>query len=105
MEEFDLGELPKARKHLDVAYDLVELRRQEINDPNMARILWKKAQILSSQVKGFVAQHDKEEADQLKWQAEQMVVELQQISVNVVRDYTDAPEQKQYDDLVCGFFR
>lgn len=103
--EFVSGEIPNAKRHLDVAYDLVELRRQDVDDPNMARILWKKSQILKSQIKGFVAQHDQEEAARLKWQAEQMVVNLQQIPVNVTRIYTDAPEQKIYDDLICGFFR
>ena len=103
--QFNLGEMRNAVRHLDVAYELADLRRQDINDGNLARILWKKSQILSGQVTGFVTHQDQEQASRLKAQAEQMLFELQDISSSNPQPFAAVSDENLYDMLICGFFR
>ena len=101
--ELALGNLPSARRHLETAREIGELRRRGIDDGHIARILFKRAEILAAEPSDWLRRQGEDEVLKIREEAEQMRVRLER--ADGLTNLLEEPDEATYDNLVCGYFR
>ena len=101
--EFSLGNSPSAKRHLETAREIGELRRRGEDDAHIARILWKRAEILAADPWEFHRGLNEGEVAAIREQAEQMRHRIEKDEA--VRAGADEVTEWTYDRSVCGYFR
>ena len=101
-----------AKQHLNQAFTLADLYRRGVDDGNLARFLWKRAEILERETPfgGPVAQQWTQEAIETKDKAEQMRMNIERangLKTPFTKEgkITEEITEETYNDLVCGYFR
>ena len=96
-----LSYLP-ARKNLDHAFQIGDFRRTGLEDGNLARILWKQAEITTEEPLDpsyvYRQKWDKRNSAQL------MRTTVEQ-KLGIRENDESVGEEESYDRLVCGFYR
>lgn len=101
--EHTMGNSADARRNLETAANLIEIHRRGVDDGNLARILWKRAEIDLSEPSAWELQQQRADAEAVRDEAEEMRIRIEKTS-GIVTSVEDADEET-YDRLVCGYFR
>ena len=102
--EFDRGNSPSARRHLDAALEIGNLRRLGPDDGHIARIQWKRAEMMAADPWQFSRENNQDMVAAVREEAELMRNRLERTD-SVAMGLSDQPDETTYNNLVCGYFR